>query len=101
MYIASIHIKNFKCLKEVTFEFDPHFNVIIGGNNSGKSTVMEALRLWQLAFNKFLKDRTNSQESSFRSNQFFSFTIDDLLFLRINDFKKRAEIPKLGGSGPR
>ena len=60
---------------------------ISGGNNAGKSTILEALRLWQLAFNKFLKDRTNQQSSSFYANQYFSFTIEELSFLRINEFK--------------
>ncbi|MEY3996969.1 MAG: hypothetical protein RL344_1312, partial [Pseudomonadota bacterium] len=44
------------------------------------------MRLWQLAFKEFLKDRTNNQASSFYASQFFSFTIDDISFLRIIDF---------------
>lgn len=87
MYISSISIKNFKCYKEIKLFLDPHFNLIIGGNNAGKSTILEAFRLWQLAFNKFLKVRTNQQSASFYTTQYFSFTIEDLAFLRINDFR--------------
>lgn len=87
MYIDSISIKNFKCYRDIKLKLDPHFNLIIGGNNAGKSTILEALRLWQLAFNKFLKDRTNQQSSSFYANQYFSFTIEEISFLRINEFK--------------
>lgn len=87
MYIRNISIKNFKCYKDVIVNFDPHFNLIIGGNNAGKSTILEALRLWQLAFSRFLKDRTNQQSSSFYANQYFSFIIEDLSFLRISEFK--------------
>lgn len=87
MYISSIKIQNFKCYKDISLKFDPHFNLLIGGNNVGKSTILEALRLWQLAFNRFLKERTNQQSASFYAIQYFSFTISDLLFLRINDFK--------------
>lgn len=87
MYISKLKIKNFKCFNEIEIEFDPNFNLIIGENNSGKSTIFEALRLWQLAFVKFLKDRTNNQQSSFKAPQYFSFTVDDLSFLRISDFK--------------
>ena len=86
MYISSLKIKNFKCFNEVTINFDPNFNLIIGGNNCGKSTIFEALRLWQHAFNKFLKDRTNNQGSSFYATQYFSFTLDDISFLRIENF---------------
>lgn len=87
MYIDNIKIENFKILRNSTFHFNEHFNLIIGSNNSGKSTMMEALRLWQLAFSKFLKDRTNNKESSFRANTYFSFTIDDIEFLRVQTFK--------------
>ena len=87
MYIDNIKIQNFKVLKNTTFYFNEHFNLIIGSNNSGKSTMMEALRLWQLAFSKFLKDRTNNKESSFRANTYFSFTIDDIEFLRVQTFR--------------
>lgn len=88
MYISKIRIKNFKCIKDTTIKFEPHFNLIIGKNNSGKSTIFEAMRLWQLAFYRFLKERTNNKEASFRSTHYFSFTLNDLAFLRINSFKR-------------
>lgn len=87
MHISKLKIKNFKCFDDVEINFDSNFNLIIGENNSGKSTIFDALRLWQLAFQKFLKDRTNNQQSSFYASQFYSFTIDDISFLRILDFK--------------
>ncbi|MBB1568623.1 MAG: AAA family ATPase, partial [Capnocytophaga sp.] len=93
MYISKIKIKNFKCFNDVEVEFDPNFNLIIGQNNSGKSTIFDALRLWQLAFQKFLKDRTNNKQSSFYVCQYFSFTIDDISFLRIQDFKNLYKNP--------
>jgi hypothetical protein len=87
MYISKIKIKNFKCFNDIEVEFDPNFNLIIGQNNSGKSTIFEALRLWQLAFQKFLKDRTNNKQSSFYAYPYSSFTIYDISFLRIQDFR--------------
>lgn len=87
IYISSITIKNFKCYKDVKFNFDPQFNLIIGGNNVGKSTLLESLRLWQFAFSKFLKDRTNQQSSSFYATQYFSFTLEELSFLRISNLR--------------
>jgi predicted ATP-dependent endonuclease of OLD family len=88
MYISKLKIGNFKCFKEVTINFDPNFNLIIGENNSGKSTIFEAFRLWQIAFNKFLKDRTNKDsKSSFYSREYYSLTIDELTFLRIEKFE--------------
>ena len=58
MYISKLKIVNFKCFKDTEITFDENFNLIIGENNSGKSTIFDALRLWQLAFHRFLKDRT-------------------------------------------
>ena len=78
MYISKLKVKNFKCFQDVEFEFNSNFNLIIGENNSGKSTIFEALRLWQLAFNKFLKDRTNNKQSSFRNTQYYTFTLDEI-----------------------
>lgn len=87
MYISNLKIENFKKFKNVEFQFNEHFNLIIGSNNAGKSTMMEALRLWQLAFNKFLKIRTNNKSSSFRSDQYFSATLDDIQFLGIGNMR--------------
>lgn len=88
MYISKLKIKNFKVFKEVEINFDSNFNLIIGQNNSGKSTVFEALKLWNLAFGKFLKARTNSRQNSiFYAREYYSFTISEIEFLRISKFE--------------
>lgn len=88
MYISKLYIRNFKCFSEVTVSFEPNINIIIGGNNAGKSTMFEAIRLWYIAFLQFLKERTNSsQNSSFYSTEYFSFTLADVVFLRICNFE--------------
>lgn len=45
MYIARIRIQNYRCFKDSTIEFRPGLNVIIGENNSGKTTLLKALAL--------------------------------------------------------
>lgn len=45
MYIASIHIKNYRCFLDQQIEFQPGLNVIIGENNAGKTALVSALRL--------------------------------------------------------
>jgi len=45
MFIARIHIKNYRCFRDSTVEFSPGLNVIIGENNSGKTTLLKALSL--------------------------------------------------------
>ena len=46
MHIHTLNIKNFKLFKDVTVILDPHVNILTGANNSGKTTVLEALALW-------------------------------------------------------
>lgn len=45
MYISQIRIQNYRCFKDSTIEFQPGLNVIIGENNSGKTTLLKALAL--------------------------------------------------------
>jgi putative ATP-dependent endonuclease of the OLD family len=44
MYLSKLSIKNFRRLKEVTLQFVPGLNVLVGPNNVGKTAVVDALR---------------------------------------------------------
>lgn len=41
-----MYLRNFRGYKEVTIDFDSNMNVIIGKNDVGKSTIMEALEIF-------------------------------------------------------
>lgn len=43
--IKKLLIKNFKSVKEVTIELNPKINIFVGENDSGKSTILEALSI--------------------------------------------------------
>ena len=43
--IKKIHIQGFKKFKNFTVDFDPRMNILVGENESGKSTIIDALRL--------------------------------------------------------
>lgn len=43
--ITSVHIKNFKCFTDLKLDLAP-ITVLAGLNSSGKSTVLQALRMW-------------------------------------------------------
>jgi len=45
MYVASLCIQNFRCFKDISVDFNPGVNVIIGENNAGKTSLLKALRL--------------------------------------------------------
>jgi len=45
MYLKDFCIKNFRAIKEASFTFDKGLNIIIGENNSGKTAIIDALRI--------------------------------------------------------
>ena len=46
MYISKVKIQNFKCFKEpFTLELTNGLNIIVGNNEAGKSTILEAVHL--------------------------------------------------------
>ncbi|MBP5455463.1 MAG: AAA family ATPase [Paludibacteraceae bacterium] len=45
MYIKNVNIKNFKCYDTIDFSLDQHMNVFIGVNGTGKSSILEALKI--------------------------------------------------------
>lgn len=59
--LTKLNIKNFKRLKDTG---DIPFNnnvVFIGQNNSGKTTALQALTLWQIGLNKWIEKRSSTQ----------------------------------------
>ncbi len=52
MHLDSLKVKNFRILEDVEIEKLGHVNLIVGKNNSGKSTVLEALMLLAGNFNR-------------------------------------------------
>ncbi|RKZ51819.1 MAG: hypothetical protein DRR16_07320 [Candidatus Parabeggiatoa sp. nov. 3] len=40
MKIEQLKLKNFRCFENITIEFSPHFNIIIGNNASGKTALL-------------------------------------------------------------
>jgi putative ATP-dependent endonuclease of OLD family len=45
MYVAKADINNFRNLQDFSITFQPGLNVIVGENNTGKTNVLDALRL--------------------------------------------------------
>lgn len=45
MFLKKIAIKNFRCLKSLTLDFHKGVNILVGENNSGKTAIIDALRI--------------------------------------------------------
>ena len=64
MRIDTLHIRNFRGFAEAQFEFNPQFNLLVGENASGKTSVLDALSVavgsWFLGIagcaNRHIKD---------------------------------------------
>ncbi len=54
MYIKKFHIKNFKSFGDIEIEFNSQLNLFTGVNNSGKTTILEAIALWSECFDKVI-----------------------------------------------
>lgn len=54
--IRSVTLSNFKRFRNQTFELDDHI-VLAGPNNSGKSTLIQAIVIWQLALRRWIQQR--------------------------------------------
>lgn len=44
-YIRTLYIKGFKKFNEITVHFNEHTNVLVGENEAGKSTILEAIKI--------------------------------------------------------
>ncbi len=45
MFLKRFKIKNYRCIKDVLIDFNEGVNILIGENNSGKTAVLDALRV--------------------------------------------------------
>ena len=54
--ITKLAIRNFKRFREWSFSFT-NFDLLVGWNNSGKSTILQALAIWQFCIDEFHRAR--------------------------------------------
>lgn len=54
--ITRLTLSNFKSVGEQVYDFT-QFDLLVGRNNSGKSTVLQALAIWQFCVDEFLRSK--------------------------------------------
>lgn len=54
--IHKLTLRNFKSISEQSYEFTD-FDLLVGRNNSGKSTVLQALGIWQFCVDGFAREQ--------------------------------------------
>jgi AAA15 family ATPase/GTPase len=83
MRIKSIELKDFKTYENIIINCDTSFNVIIGPNNIGKSTIIEGILLWEECLKLFIQGRNNKKLYIGTKDRYLGFS--SLFFLRISN----------------
>lgn len=63
MHIKSIYIDNFKTFRKFRIEVNKDINVVTGINNSGKTTILEAISLWYECFRYLVRRAEKSVDA--------------------------------------
>jgi hypothetical protein len=59
--ITQLTLRNFKSVGEQTYHFT-QFDLLVGRNNSGKSTVLQALAIWQFCVDEFHRSKRSGSK---------------------------------------
>ena len=59
--ITRLTLRNFKSVGEQVYDFTP-FDLLVGRNNSGKSTVLQALAIWQFCVDEFHRSKRSGSK---------------------------------------
>ncbi|MBI5752961.1 MAG: AAA family ATPase [Hydrogenophilales bacterium] len=59
--ITRLTLRNFKSIGEQTYDFT-QFDLLVGRNNSGKSTVLQALAIWQFCVEEFHRSKRSGSK---------------------------------------
>jgi hypothetical protein len=60
--ISQLTLHNFKSISEQTYSFS-NFDLLVGRNNSGKSTILQALAIWQFCLDEFRRAKRRDKKS--------------------------------------
>ncbi|WP_027469431.1 AAA family ATPase [Deefgea rivuli] len=97
MHLKSLHIKNFRALEDFQVSKLGRVNLIVGKNNSGKSSVLEALRIYAgNAHPDLLEDLAISHDEQWKIKKGeFEFQND----LPFKSFFSGRQFPEIDGIG--
>src|SRR3984885_3841757 len=59
--ITRLTLRNFKSVGEQNYRFT-QFDLLVGRNNSGKSTVLQALAIWQFCVDEFHRSKRSGSK---------------------------------------
>jgi predicted ATP-dependent endonuclease of OLD family len=84
LYIKTIEIENFKSFNRICIRSHQSFNVIIGENNIGKSTIFEAVQLWYKCYQLLVTAKGDGFYKATGSNSYY-LSYHEIDFLRLTN----------------
>lgn len=90
----TLRIRSFKSIREIKVHLNKQFTILTGVNNIGKTTILEALSLWEECFEKLLNTAQRTVTGKFSkggfifgptSNKYFNF--DEINSVRCPGFE--------------
>ena len=86
--IKKVEIKKFKRLNDVSVELHPfELTLVVGGNNSGKSTLLHAIAVWQYSWSVIRFEKGESALLNGAHVDGLGISLDDFTPLNIPSFK--------------
>lgn len=86
--ITKVILHNFKQFRNQTFELHPNdLTLFVGGNNSGKSTLLEALSIWEYSKNILMYVKGKNSVFAGGHCDGYGVTIDEFTPVNIPSFK--------------
>ncbi len=62
MQIEKLTVENFKKIKSQTYDLG-QFDLLVGGNNSGKSSILQAIAIWQYCIDEFRRSPHKARQN--------------------------------------
>ncbi|WP_413173129.1 ATP-dependent nuclease [Anabaena azotica] len=83
MHISRFKVKNFKLFQDIQVEFNQTVSIFTGVNNSGKTTLLQALSLWHECFTRLIRQAGRST-ANYRKNDYILGNTQEKYFDHIN-----------------
>ena len=90
MFLKRFEVKNFRCIKNASIDFNKGVNILIGENNSGKTAILDALRVC-LSYGKQRRDIWVSIDNFHLDKNNPDTVIEDIEFHLFFEIENEAE----------
>ncbi|MEO8174661.1 MAG: AAA family ATPase, partial [Sediminibacterium sp.] len=91
MYVRQLDLENIRSFEKATIELHPNINLLVGNNNSGKSTIIKALFALQNRHSLEFDDVRKGKEEGKVSMNLAEISGSDADLFAVNDNEKNAK----------